>query len=75
MDELMCALLDVGYKGYFNFEVVCALPAATWHHYPRRKFERETRLLHSTIEMQDQMEKLLYHVGEHCLRAYDCFEE
>lgn len=75
MDDLMCALLDVGYKGYFNFEVVNPLPSPNHHRYPRHKFERDTRLLHSTIEMQDQIEKLLYHIGEHCLRAYDCFEE
>ena len=75
MDDLMCALVDVGYKGYFNFEVVNPLPSPNHHRYPRHKFERDTRLLHSTIEMQDQIEKLLYHIGEHCLRAYDCFEE
>ncbi|MBR7181846.1 MAG: sugar phosphate isomerase/epimerase [Clostridia bacterium] len=75
MDDLMCALLDVGYKGYFNFEAVNVLPSPNHHRYPRRKFERDTRLLHSTLEMQDRVESLLYLIGEHCLRAYGCFEE
>ena len=75
MDDLMCALLDVGYQGYFNFEVVNPLPSPNHHRFPRHKFERDTRLLHSTLEMQDQVERLLYHIGEHCLRAYGCFEE
>jgi hypothetical protein len=55
--------------------VVNPLPSPNHHRFPRHKFARDTRLLHSTIEMQDRVEQLLYHIGEYCLRAYDCFEE
>ena len=75
LDAVMNGLLDIGYKGYFTFEVLNALRAAKDGRQPRQKFERDTRLANPTLEMQVDMERLLYHVGKHALSAYDCFEE
>ena len=72
LDQVMNGLLEIGYDGYFTFEVVNALrPAGR----SRQKFERDTRLLNPTLEMQIDMERLLYHIGKHALTAYNCFEE
>ena len=71
LDQVMNGLLEIGYDGYFTFEVVNALRSASG----RQKFERDTRLATPTLEMQIDMERLLYHVGKHALQSYNCFEE
>ena len=74
MDDLMCGLLDVGFKGYFDYELTVLRPS--YYGEPQRyQFEREKRLVEPTIEMQDYLEAFLYHMAEEYLRAYDCFEE
>jgi sugar phosphate isomerase/epimerase len=75
LDQVMNALLDIGYEGYFTFEALNVLRAAKDGRQPRQKFERDTRLANPSLEMQIDMERLLYHVGKHALTAYDCFEE
>ena len=75
LDQVMNALLDVGYEGYFTFEALNVLRAGKDGRQPRQKFERDTRLFEPSLEMQMDMERLLYHVGKHALTAYDCFEE
>ena len=57
------------------FEVLNALRAAKDGRQPRQIFERDTRLANPTLEMQIDMERLLYHIGKHALTAYNCFEE
>lgn len=75
LDQVMNGLLDVGYDGYFTFEVLNALRASKDGRQPRQKFERDTRLAEPTLEMQIDMERLLYHIGKHALESYNCFEE
>ena len=75
LDQVMNGLLDVGDEGYFTFEVLNALRAAKDGRQPRQVFERDTRLANPTLEMQIDMERLLYHIGKHALTAYNCFEE
>lgn len=75
LDQVMNGLLDIGYEGYFTFEALNVLRAGKDGRQPRQKFERDTRLFEPTLEMQIDMERLLYHVGKHALSAYDCFEE
>jgi hypothetical protein len=38
-------------------------------------FERDIRLLEPTLEMQIDVERLLYTIGKHCLTSYGVFEE
>ncbi len=75
MDDLMNGLIDADYNGYFTFEVVAALRKSGSRFGKRYVFEKDTRLLEPTLEMQIDMERLLYTIGKHCLTAYDCFEE
>ena len=75
LDQVMNGLLDIGYEGYFTFEALNVLRAAKDGRQPRQRFERDTRLANPTLEMQIDMERLLYHVGRHALTTYDCFEE
>ncbi len=75
LDQVMNGLLDIGYDGYFTFEVHNALRAPKDGRQPRQTFERDTRLWSPTLEMQIDMERLLYHIGKHALQSYNCFEE
>ena len=72
LDQVMNGLLDVGYEGYFTFEVLNALRRGKDG---RPEFARDTRLFEPTLEMQIDMERLLYHIGRHALSAYNVFEE
>jgi sugar phosphate isomerase/epimerase len=75
MDDVMNGLIDSGYQGYFTFEVVAALRKSGSRHGKRHTFERDTRLLEPTMEMQMDLERLMYTIGKHCLTSYGMFEE
>ena len=71
LDAVMSGLLDIGYEGYFTFEVGAFFtPAAK-----RREFSRSTRLASASIELRDSFERYLYELGRYILEKYDCFEE
>ena len=74
MDEIMNALIDSGYKGYFTFECDSSLINPKNWIASRHVFEKDTRLLHPQLFMQKHMEKLMYEIGEYALKAYNCFE-
>ena len=75
MDAVMNGLIDSGYKGDFTFEANCSLRLSKSRHGKRHVFERDTRLLEPTLEMQIQMERLMYTIGKHCLTSYGVYEE
>lgn len=75
MDDIMCGLIDGGYKGYMTFEATSGLRSYRYWLGNRRKFVRERRLREPTADMQSDLEALMYRVGKHVLEAYDCFEE
>lgn len=75
MDDVINGLIDSGYQGYFTFEVVAALRKSGSRHGKRHTFERDTRLLEPTMEMQMDLERLMYTIGKHCLTSYGVFEE
>ena len=75
MDEIMHALIDVGYKGSFTFECGSTLrPARTWLG-NRKTFEQDDRLREPMLFMQKQVERLMHDIGEYILKSYHCFEE
>jgi sugar phosphate isomerase/epimerase len=77
-DEVLSALIDVGYDGYFNFEASYTL----LHHknmpYNRKPWIRNgetvTKLLDPTVELKQKAIDLLYDIGQHVLKTYDIFE-
>lgn len=75
MDEIMHALIDIGYSGYFTFEADSILrPSAYWLG-NRRPYEKDSRLSEPQLFMQKHIEKLMYDMGVYILKQYDCFEE
>ena len=71
MDEVMTGLADIGYRGYFTFEVGAVFtPAAR-----RRAYPRSNRLAAAPLALRDAYERYLYELGKTVLEAYHCFEE
>ena len=71
MDAVMSGLLDIGYDGYFTFEVGGFFSPAD----KKRPFARNTSLASAPIELRDAFERYLYEMGKCILEKYGCFEE
>ena len=70
MDSILYGLQDIGYEGYFTFEVGRFFtPTAQ-----RRRDCAEDRLNKAPIELQDAMERYLYTLGKTVLERYGLFE-
>jgi sugar phosphate isomerase/epimerase len=77
-DEVINALIDVGFQGYFTLECGASLVKYDQWTGPRRRFEhpkRELRLSHPQLFMQRHMEKMVYETARWMLETYDIFEE
>ena len=70
LDSLMHGLFDIGYDGYFTFEVHGLTDAEK-----RRPFAEDTRLTTPPIAVRDAFERYLYEIGKCVLQSYNCFEE
>lgn len=74
-DEIMHALLDVSFKGYFTLEASsCLIPKRYWLG-GRKKFELDNRLAEPQLFMQRKLEELMYQTAEYILSSYNMFEE
>lgn len=71
LDSVMCGLKDIGYKGYFTFEVGRYFVFSD----KRREYSRSTLLADPPIELRDAFERYLYELGKCVLEKYGCFEE
>lgn len=71
LDSVMHGLLDIGYSGYFTFEVGgIFLPPEQ-----RREYAPDSRLKKAPLALRDAFERYLYQLGKTVLEAYNCFEE
>ena len=75
MDEILHALIDVGFRGPFVFESGSTLrPSDCWVG-ARHAFPRDTRLAEPTLAMQKSLEKFMFDVGAYMLTTYGLYEE
>ena len=74
-DEVMRALTDVGYDGYFTFECTASdRTDYTWNG-PDLSIITELKPLRPKLYDRAQQEKLLYEAGEHLLSSYNMLAE
>lgn len=74
-DEVLRALIDVGFSGTFTLECTNSLrPYDCWQG-NRRRFEAEKRLREPQLFMQRRVEKMMYETAEWMLKTYNAFEE
>ena len=74
-DEVMNALIDVDFKGYFTLECTSSLIPYRYWLGSRRTFARDERLSHPQLFMQRHLEALMYDTANHILSAYGLAEQ
>ena len=74
-DEIMHALIDIGYKGYFTLESDSSLVKKKGWPLSRRKFESDGRLADPQLFMQRRLEALMYETAEYILDSYGLLEK
>ena len=78
-DSVLQGLLDVDYDGYFTFEASYTLlhryNPPYWREPWQHNGETAEKLIGPPIELKKQAIDLLYEIGKHILKTYDCFEE
>ena len=74
-DEVMHALIDVGYRGYFTLECDSSLRDAGCWLGKRRSFQADQRLAEPQLFMQRHIERMLYETAEYILSAYHVSEK
>ena len=77
-DEIMHALIDVGFQGHFTLECVWTLIRYDQVTGKRNRFEKEgvtLKLSEPQLFMQQHLEKLMYDTAKWMLEQYDLFEE
>ena len=70
LDCVMQGLIDIGYDGYFTFEVGGIFTPAS----ARRPFAGDARLASAPLALRDAAERYLYELGKVVLETYGCFE-
>jgi sugar phosphate isomerase/epimerase len=73
-DGVISALLEIGYKGTFNFEVDNPVRRSGAIPFVKDGVPQE-KLSMMPPELRVQMETYLYAIGKQMLETYDCFEE
>lgn len=74
-DEIINALIDVGFKGYFTLESGSALRGYKFWLGNRREFKGITRLAEPQLFMQRHIEKMMYETAEWMLSEYSLLEK
>ena len=73
-DGVISALLEIGYKGTFNFEVDSPVRRSGAIPFVKDGVEQK-KLEMMSPELRQQMETFLFAIGKQMLEKYDCFEE
>ncbi|MBQ6823141.1 MAG: sugar phosphate isomerase/epimerase [Clostridia bacterium] len=74
-DEVLHALMEVGFKGPFTLECSSSLIPRRYWLGSRRPFEGDTRLAERPLFMQRKLIALLYETAEYMLTAYGLLEK
>ena len=74
-DEIIAALSDVGFGGYFTLEATSSLIPSSYVYGDRRVFEKSKLLSEPQLFMRRHLESLLYDTAKHILSSYGVFEE
>lgn len=74
-DEVINALTDVGYKGYFTLECSSSLIKKNYWLGGRRSYGGDNRLCEPQLFMQRRLEALMYETAEYMLSSYGILEK
>ena len=71
IDDVMIALKEINYKGYFTFEANNSI----WGGEMRSQICKNNILAEPPVFLFDEIENIKYKIGKYILEKYDCFEE
>ena len=74
-DEVLTALIDVGFQGYFTLECSSSLIQYNQWTGKRRRFEAASKLREPQLFMQRHLEAMMYDTSKWMLEQYGIFEE
>lgn len=74
-DEVIRALIDVGFKGYFTLECDSSLTKYNQWTGMRRRFEGASKLREPQLFMQRHIEAMMYDTAKWMLEEYGIFED
>lgn len=74
-DEVLTALKDINYNGYFTLECSSMLISNKGWPHKRREFKKDERLAVPPLFLQQEFEKVLYKTAKYLLETYELFEE
>ena len=74
-DQIIKALIEIGYKGFFSFEAPDTLRVGGDSHHRRRDLLPDDKLANPTIFLQQKMTTVKYEIGKWMLETYGVFEE
>lgn len=74
-DEVISALIDVNFNGYFTLECCSSLVRYDQWTGKRRRFEQTSKLREPQLFMQRHIEAMLYDTSKWMLEQYGLFEE
>ena len=73
-DEVLSALIDSGFKGYFTLECTSSLRDYNCWQGVRRRFDASDKLREPQIFMQRSLEKMMHETAEWMLKTYGIYE-
>ena len=74
-DEVISALIDSGFKGYFTLECDSSLRSYDCWQGVRRRFDTFDKLREPQLFMQRHIEKMMYETSEWMLKTYRIYED
>ena len=74
-DEVINALIDVDYEGYFTLEAGSPFVPKRGYYYSRRPFEKNQTLACPHVCMQEYIERYMFETSKYMLTAYGLYEE
>ena len=74
-DEVISALIDVNYNGYFTLEATSSLVKPCGWPHKRREFEKSNKLANAPLFIQQDLEKLMFKTAKYLLETYGVYEE
>jgi len=74
-DEIINALIDIDYKGYFTLECDSGLVPSNYWLYGRGEFAKDNRLAEPQLFMRRKLEELLYETANYILSSYGLLEK
>ena len=75
MDEVICALIDSGYKGYFTLESSSIVKDGNNWLQKRRLYPESTKLFNPPLAVHEAKVKFNFEIAKACLEAYGIYDE